>query len=102
MAQYTNRGNLNALYNNQKLARAARFGTRLEKMRKTVKKLKDDTKAFFDSLVLDEPLKHWEKPYNWSDYKGPYEEWVKDVNPDYISDNYDLKAAYESESIPKE
>lgn len=26
--------------------------------------------------------------------KIPYEEWVKDINPDYLNDNYDLETAY--------
>ena len=45
--------------------------------------------------------KHWKKPENWNDEKIPYEEWIKDVNPKYLNENYDLKTAYESE-MPKE
>lgn len=100
MSQYINQTNLNALYNNQKLARAAKFGTRLTKMRKTAERLKNNAKSFFDSLVLDEPIKHWQKPDDWTDDKVLYEEWVKDVNPDFQSENYDLKAAYDY--LPKE
>lgn len=33
------------------------------------------------------------KENRWKN-KIPYEEWVKDVNPDYISPNYDLETAY--------
>ena len=45
--------------------------------------------------------KHWKKPENWNNEKISYEEWVKDVNPNYLNENYDLKTAYESE-MPKE
>lgn len=100
MSQFVNRNNLNALYNNQGLARAARFGTRLEKMKKTAKKIKDNTKAFFDSIVLDEPLQHWTKPQDWTDETVPYETWIKDVNPDFLSENYDMETAYQY--LPKE
>ncbi len=50
MSQYINRNNINALYNNQGLARAAKFGARLERMYKTKETLK--SKSFFDSLEL--------------------------------------------------
>ena len=44
---------------------------------------------------------HWKKPKNWTEEKIPYEEWIKDVNPDYLSDNYDLEYLYNSD-VPKE
>lgn len=50
LSQYLNRTNINALYNNQGLARAAKLGARLEKMRETKRKL--ESKSFFDSLEL--------------------------------------------------
>lgn len=45
--------------------------------------------------------KHWKKPESWDNEKISYEEWVKDINPNYLNENYDLKTAYESE-MPKE
>ena len=44
--------------------------------------------------------KHWQKPSNWSEEKIPYNEWVKDVNPEYLNPNYDLELAYKY--LPKE
>lgn len=45
------------------------------------------------------PMEQYQKlaPENWetfSDNKPIYQDWVKDVNPDFINDNYDLEAAY--------
>ena len=46
------------------------------------------------------PMEQYQKlaPENWetfSDNKPTYQDWVKDVNPDFINnDNYDLEAAY--------
>lgn len=54
MSQYINRININALYNNQGLARAAKFGARLERMYKTKDALK--TKSFFDTLELPQEV----------------------------------------------
>ena len=45
------------------------------------------------------PMEQYQKlvPENWetfSDNKPTYQDWVKDVNPNFINDNYDLEAAY--------
>lgn len=45
------------------------------------------------------PMEQYHKlvPENWeifSDNKPTYQDWVKDVNPNFINDNYDLEAAY--------
>lgn len=45
------------------------------------------------------PMEQYQKivPENWetfSDNKPIYQDWVKDVNPNFINDNYDLEAAY--------
>ena len=57
----------------------------------------DDIEEYQDG---GKTIKHWKKPDNWTDEKIPYEEWVKDVNPIFLSENYDLKSAYEN--YPKE
>lgn len=54
MSQFFNRTNINALYNNQGLARAAKFGARLERMHKTKDALK--AKSFFDTLELPQEV----------------------------------------------
>lgn len=45
------------------------------------------------------PMEQYQKlaPENWETFSGnkpTYQDWVKDVNPDFINDNYDLEAAY--------
>ena len=44
--------------------------------------------------------RHWRKPANWSEEKIPYNEWIKDINPEYLNPNYDLELAYKY--LPKE
>ena len=109
---------------NQALARAGKFGMKIERAKKlaafTPKPVKEiytmkdggnfkfvdpenlfipttpeqDTQ-FFDSLNLEAIPEY--KDGGKTDKKKPkYEDWVKDVNPDYLSENYDLKLAFES------
>ena len=74
--------------------RAARHGMSIElinKARSIILKAQQGAKL--------NPMEQYHKlvPENWeifSDNKPTYQDWVKDVNPDFINDNYDLEAAY--------
>ena len=74
--------------------RAARHGMSIElinKARSIILKAQHGAKL--------NPMEQYHKlvPENWeifSDNKPTYQDWVKDVNPDFINDNYDLEAAY--------
>ena len=64
----------------------------------TLKFSKEDFKENtleFDESDFEEPAEMEEVEYYQKGGRLSYEEWVKDVNPNYLSDNYDLKAAYE-------
>lgn len=74
--------------------RAARHGMSIELLNKAksiILKAQQGTKL--------NPMEQYQKlaPENWetfSDNKPTYQDWVKDVNPNFINDNYDLEAAY--------
>lgn len=50
---------------------------------------------FFASLSFDE-VQTFQQGGKTDKKKPKFEDWVKDVNPDYLSENYDLKLAFES------
>ena len=50
---------------------------------------------FFASLSFEE-VTTFQKGGKTDNKKPKFEDWVKDVNPDYLSENYDLKLAFES------
>ena len=117
--QYANIGGYN-----QALARAGKFGMKIERARNLAKftpkpvaeisamkqggniefKAPEDlfipTTAeqdaqFFAALNFEE-VPTFQKGGKTKDTKPKFEDWVKDVNPDYLSENYDLKLAFES------
>jgi len=67
--------------------------------KKRLKRISKMAKSY--KVKQEESTEHWKKPDDWNDEKIPYEEWIKDVNPNYLDENYDLKLAYES-NMPKE
>lgn len=78
----------------QSAIRVGRYGMSiqlLEKARSIILKAQQGAKL--------NPMEQYHKlvPENWeifSDNKPTYQDWVKDVNPNFINDNYDLEAAY--------
>ena len=109
---------------NQALARAGKFGMKIERARNLAKftpkpvaeistmkqggnvefKAPEDlfipTTAeqdaqFFAALNFEE-VPTFQKGGKTKDTKPKFEDWIKDVNPDYLSENYDLKLAFES------
>mgnify|MGYP003425457516 FL=1 len=117
--EYANMGGYN-----QALARAGKFGMKIERARnlakftpkpvaeisamkqggnvefKTPEDLFIPTTAeqdaqFFAALTFEE-VPTFQKGGKTKDTKPKFEDWVKDVNPDYLSENYDLKLAFES------
>lgn len=117
--QYANMGGFN-----QALARAGKFGMKIDRARKlahfTPKPVKEiftmrdggefkfvdpehifipttpeqDAK-FLDSLNFD-VVPEYKDGGKSPDKKPKFEDWVKDINPNYLSENYDLKLAFES------
>lgn len=56
----------------------------------------DETSTkFFDSLNFDE-VQTFQEGGKVEEKKPKFEDWVKDINPEYLSENYDLKLAFES------
>lgn len=74
--------------------RAAKHGMSIELLNKAksiILKAQQGTKL--------NPMEQYQKlvPENWETFSGDkptYQDWVKDVNPNFINENYDLEAAY--------
>lgn len=106
--QYTLQGGYS-----QALARAGKLGMRIEKAKQLSrvkptfksgglllnKPTPEEDEQFFTSIFAEE-VEQFQKGGKTKNKNSEFEEWVKDVNPDYISDNYDLQSAFEL--LPRE
>lgn len=117
--EYANMGGYN-----QALARAGKFGMKIERAKnlakftpKPVKEIftmknggdfkfvdpedifipttAEQNAKFFDTINFDS-VPEFKDGGKTPDNKPRFEDWVKDVNPKFLSENYDLKLAYES------
>ena len=108
---------------NQALARAGKFGMKIERARNLAKitpkpvqevftmknggdfkfidpddifipTTAEENAKFFDTINFDS-VPEFKDGGKTPDSKPKFEDWIKDVNPDYLSENYDLKLAYE-------
>lgn len=75
--------------NGAKLRRIKKF--KAVKVEKPVEPWEPTITEFKDGGNLDT----WTPKYYQEGGRLSYEEWIKDLNPDFINENYDLKSAYE-------
>ena len=117
--EYANMGGYN-----QALARAGKFGMKIDRAKKLahfvpkpveeissmkqggniefkapedifVPTTAEQDAQFFSALNFEE-VQSFQQGGKTKDDKPKFEDWVKDINPDYLSENYDLKLAFES------
>lgn len=98
---------------NQALARAGRLGMRIERARQLShvkpifksggillnKPTPEEDEQFFNDIFKEE-VEQFQKGGKTPKKESEYDKWVKDVNPKYLSDMYDLQSAFEL--LPRE